>query len=191
MSKIIFVSLLLFISHCLAAQQPVSDIIADIAKQSGVDKKVYYSIVKIESDWENNLIAFNSNKKFYNELKPLKKIIGDMSLKFLRPNRIIIIADRESIISIAQGLYKRKINFDLGIAQINSVNFAYDEIPAMFNPKYNLIKANNVLAQCAERYRISPKSTIECYNKGFRNHKGYAYFNKFLKAYAHYAKEGI
>ena len=188
MKKLLLISLLF--ASCFA-KQPISEIIADISKQSSVDKRVYYSIIKIESDWENNIVAFNASKKFYNELKPLKKIIGDMTLKFLKPNRIVIIADRESMVSIAQSLYKRKVNFDLGLAQINSVNFTYDEIPTMFEPKYNLIKANNVLAQCAERYRISPKSTIECYNKGFRNHKGYSYFSKFIKAYTHYAREGI
>lgn len=186
-----YVFLTFFIISSTFGGAPINQIIADISKQSSVDKKVYYSIIKIESDWENNIIAFNANKKFYNELKPLKKIIGDMTLKFLKPNRIVIIADRESMVSIAQSLYKRKVNFDLGLAQINSVNFTYDEIPTMFNPKYNLIKANNILAQCAERYRISPKSTIECYNKGFRNHKGYSYFNKFIKAYTHYTREGI
>ena len=189
MKKYILIFFALFSSSAFA--MPVSEIIADIAKYSGVDKKVYYSIIKIESDWESNIVAFNASKEFYNELKPLKKIIGDISLKFIRPNRVVIIADRESIISIAQVLYARKINFDLGLAQINSVNFKENEIPKMFEPKYNLIKANNVLAQCAEYYRISPKSTIECYNKGFRKHRNYAYFQKFLKAYKYYAKEGL
>lgn len=188
MKKYVLIFFAIF-SNALATN--LSEVIADIAKQSGVDRKIYYSIIKIESDWESNIVAFNASKEFYNELKPLKKIIGDISLKFIRPNRIVIIADRESIISIAQVLYARKINFDLGLAQINSVNFKENEIPKMFEPKYNLIKANNVLAQCAEYYRISPKSTIECYNKGFRKHRNYAYFQKFLKAYKHYAKEGL
>ncbi|RDU61851.1 transglycosylase SLT domain-containing protein [Helicobacter sp. MIT 14-3879] len=162
----------------------VDSIIGEISKISGVDKKVYLSIIKIESNGKQNIIALNGSKDFYKQLQGLKYIDNSLEVKHFYPNRIVIYSNtnKNIIAAIAKELYLLNKNFDLGIAQINSSNFSYEEIPLMLDLKYNIIKANNILANCQAKYQ-SIKPSIECYNKGYANHKGYAYFKKFIKSY--------
>lgn len=163
----------------------LDSVIDEVALISGVDKQVYLSIVKIESNGKQNIIAFNGSDNFYNYLKGLKEIDSSLEIKKYSPNRIVIYSpnNSSSIVAIAKELYLLQKSFDLGIAQINSQNFSYEEIPLMLDIKYNIIKANNILADCRARFHLSIPSSIECYNKGYINHQGYSYYKKFMQSY--------
>lgn len=162
----------------------IDSIALEISKISGIDKQVYLSIIQIESNGKQNIIAFNGSKDFYKQLQGLKNIDNSLEIKQFYPNRIVIYSNtnKETIVAIARELYLLGKNFDLGVAQINSSNFSYEEIPLMLDLKYNIIKANNILADCQSKFKTI-KPSIECYNKGYANHKGYDYFKKFINSY--------
>lgn len=153
-----------------------------ITKQSGLPDWVLKIIVQIESGYANNILALRGDKDMYKSLVMLEKIVPVL-IKFYKPNRIVITGNKNALINIAQELFQKKYSFDIGVAQVNSINFKLSEIPSMLNSRYNLIKANNVLADCSNFYNISFKDTLECYNKGFKEQKQYSYFNKFVNAY--------
>jgi hypothetical protein len=71
----------------------------------------------------------------------------------------------------------------MGLMQISKQHLSsMDELNFIFNPKYNLGKGSNVLADCVNKYKALAQS-IECYNKGFRFKNDLNYYQKFAKSF--------
>jgi type IV secretion system protein VirB1 len=89
----------------------------------------------------------------------------------------------DDIIKLARILYGFNFNIDMGLMQISKQHLSSaDEINYIFNPKYNLGKGSNVLADCVNKYKVLPQS-IECYNKGFRFKNDLDYYRKFTNSF--------
>ena len=177
---LVFLSLLV----CFANKQDIADAIKDVSNKSGVDSRIYYSIIEIESGFNPYVLSMVANEKFLEATKKLPK--ENFKVKASPYNNrylISVFADEESdIIELAKVLYKFDLNIDMGLMQISKQHVSEDEIEHIFNPKYNIIKGNNILASCATKYKVLSQS-IECYNRGFVNKKTLNYYKKFVNSF--------
>ncbi|EJJ7261997.1 transglycosylase SLT domain-containing protein [Campylobacter coli] len=146
-----------------------------------IDKKILYTIAKIESNFETNIIAFLSDKKW----KIKGESIKIKNIKYKNKFLVQIRASINELKQIATYLIQKGYKIDVGLMQINSINFNLDELNVIFNPNYNIQKAVIVLKQCRNNFK-NTKNTIECYNKGNRIGEKYDYYQRFLK---HYIKD--
>jgi hypothetical protein len=106
------------------------------------------------------------------------------SSKYNSKYLVSIFANNEDdIIKLARLLYGFNFNIDMGLMQISKQHLSsIDELNFIFNPKYNLGKGSNVLADCVKTFRVLAQS-IECYNKGFRLKNDLDYYQKFTKSF--------
>lgn len=148
-----------------------------------IDSKVLYTLAKIESNFNPFIISFTTtNPKDYNFLN-LKKTIA----KYNGKKYIVTFSskDRKGLDDLKfalRELIKLNIKVDVGLMQINSVNFKDDEIDNIFKPRFNIQKSIAILKYCIYSKRQTKKA-IECYNKGNRKVRNYDYYARFLRSY--------
>ena len=149
------------------------------AKASNTDPKIVYTLAKIETGFNPLLIAFvTSSKKDYKfENATTKK--GRYKDKYIVS---ISSSSVETLSAIAKELIDSGYSVDVGLMQINSVNFEPDSVEDIFDLDTNIKKAISVLAMCQNRYE-STKNVIECYNKGFMAKKSDDYYAKFKSSF--------
>ena len=184
-----------FILFCLNlsayTNSQIADAIADVSKTQGVGVKILYTIIKIESNFEPFAISFLTNEqnaKYFKKLenKNVKITISNYSLN--RAKWVVAIKPINEAYAreIAKMLIKDGFSIDVGLGQINSVNFSKDELDDIFNPEFNLRKCAKVLRKCYNAKSKDMRQTIECYNYGMRNRHSNPYYKRF---YEHYKKE--
>lgn len=169
--------ILLTLSYAsFSKEQNIAQALKQEALNSKIDKRLLYTIAKIESNFEPLIIAFTSTKR-------LRIEGGRVSVKHLKYKNKYLIQIRGSqkdLETIALYLINQGLNIDIGLMQINSINFTKEELPLLFNPSYNVKKATQVLSQCRAKFG-SLKKSIECYNKGNNLGKSYNYYTNFTR----------
>lgn len=176
-------SLLLFAFVCSLfgadySDQMIADSLKKLAYKHNIDKKVLYTIAKIESGFTPLIICFTSKSKDHKYLN-LRKIVGKYKDKYL-----ITFTGAELDLKIAlKDLIQKGYKVDVGLMQINSINFSNSEIDRIFNIEYNISKSIAVLKMCM-KLGDDTKQIIECYNKGKRDkYARYDYYEKFKNSF--------
>lgn len=161
-----------------------SDLVANALKKASlehnIDKKILYTIAKIESGFNPNIIAFTNSSKWHNisnEKISIKNIPYSKS-KYL----VQIKADKEILKQIALQLISQGFSVDIGLMQVNSKNISKDEIEYIFDLDYNLNKSIYIFKSCVKA-KTNIKDSIECYNKGYKTPKNYNYYKKFQASF--------
>lgn len=174
----------LFAFYCSANEQDIADAIRYVSGKSGVDARIYYSIIDIESNFKPYIIGMIANDTVLKALKNLpSETYSVKSSQYGSKYLTSVFSDnKEDIVKIAKALYRLDFNMDMGLMQISKQHIKEDELESVFNPRYNIIKGSNILAECVEKYKVLPQS-IECYNKGFKKKSALAYYQKFANSF--------
>ena len=167
--------LALFLTLQAFAYSPneIVNAIAAVAQNEGVKPEILYTIVKIESDFEPYTISFLTNKANADYFAGLRNQnvqikTSNYSLNSSKWVVTIIPANEIYAVQIAKYLYEDGFSIDVGLGQLNAVNFSQNEIDYIFNPMYNLTKCAKILRKCWNAKDKNIKDTIECYNYGMR-----------------------
>ncbi|ECL7251360.1 lytic transglycosylase domain-containing protein [Campylobacter jejuni] len=180
--KIIILMFLTFsLSFCNINSKEIAKALKYNALKYNIDKKILYTIAKIESNFNTNVIAFVSDKK----VNIIGKNIKIKNLNYKNKYLIQISSDINTLKKIAIFFIQKGYKIDVGLMQINSQNFTLQELDYIFNLDYNISKAVDILYQCKNKFK-NVKNTIECYNKGNKLGKNYDYYKRFL---SHYVKD--
>lgn len=163
-----------------------------VSKKHGVSPKILFTIIKIESDFNPFAISFltnEANAKYFKSIE--NKQFATISISNYSLNRSKWVVSihpytQAYATQIATMLYNDGFKIDVGLGQINAVNFTPNELNYIFNPVYNLSKCAIVLRRCFNFNKKNKKDlrdTIECYNYGMRNRPSDPYYRKFYKYY--------
>lgn len=144
-----------------------------ISLKNNIDKKILYTLAKIESNFNPLIISFTSSHTNFN-FKGLKKKVSKYKNKYL----ISFTGKEKDLQEALRNLIKQGVKVDVGLMQINSVNFKENEIPYIFKPSFNIEKSAFVLKQCMS-VKSTLKHSIECYNKGVKEVSNFDYYEKF------------
>lgn len=148
-----------------------------VSYKNNIDKRVLYTLAKIESNFNPLIISFTHSHTNF-DFKNLKKKISRYKNKYL----ISFTGKEKDLQEALRILLKQGISVDVGLMQINSVNFKEKEIATIFKPSVNIEKSAFVLKQCIAS-KIKTKDSIECYNKGIKKVSNFDYYEKFKKHY--------
>lgn len=165
------------------SNQNIADSLRSASAKSNIDKRVLYTIAKIESGFKPLTISFTSYSKDFS-YPNLKRKVGKYKDKY-----IISFSGKEDDLKPAVfDLISKGYNVDCGLMQINSVNFKKSEIDKIFKLDYNIAKSVKVLSSCIN-LKGKMSDSIECYNKGTRRfYTSYDYYKNFkyyyLKSFA-------
>lgn len=145
-----------------------------------IDKKILYTIAKIESGFNPYVIAFTNRNKWHNvsNEKIVIKNIPYSKNKYL----VQIKAEKEVLKQVALQLISQGISVDMGLMQVNSKNISKDEIEHIFELDYNIDKSISIFKSCIKA-KTNIKDSIECYNKGYKIPKNYDYYKKFQASF--------
>ena len=159
-----------------------------VAQKEGVKPEILYTIVKIESDFKPFVISFLTNKPnadYFAKLQTPNISVKTSPYSFNHSKWVVTINPINEIyaIGIAKNLIQSGFSIDVGLGQLNSVNFDLSEVNYAFNPIFNLTKCAKVLRKCYNAKNKNIKDTIECYNYGMRKRNSNPYYNKFYKNY--------
>ena len=179
--KILFSSLFFVFSllPCLAYDDfQIANALKLASAENDIDKRILYTLAKIESNFNPLIISFtakHTNFHFKNLHKSVKKYKDKYLINFRGSEE-----DLQKALRVL--LQDKSLKIDVGLMQINNVNFNKSEIPYIFNPNYNTKKATLVLKECIAQKALM-KDSIECYNKGFRRVSHFDYYARFKKSF--------
>jgi len=169
----------------------VSEALLSNCNDGIVDCRMLYTLMSIESDFEPFAIAIETTAERASVLKNLRSkdirvIYGGktyhsgLSVVSVYPN------DIDTAIFIIHTLEKLGFGFDVGLMQINTVNFSLSEVKKMFYPYANIAKAKKHLKKCLREFSYLPHQ-VECYNRGAGNlRKSLKSARRKGKVYAYY-----
>ena len=183
MRKILMFVTLMIISMSNLMAYSKEEIAKSLKKQAevhNIDKRVLYTIAKMESNFKPYVIAFVSSDKEITMPNVLKKVTKYGNNKYL----IQMKGTKENLIATTNELISMGYLVDVGLMQINSQNFDESEVERMFEIDYNISKAVKVLKFCGKKKQVVSK-TIECYNKGLK-FNSLSYYDRFK---AHFLKD--
>ncbi|SQC36443.1 invasion protein IagB [Helicobacter fennelliae] len=149
--------------------------------QSGIDKKMLYTLAKIESEFNPHIIAFVSKKKF-NITKESKREIHIKNIPYKDKYIVQIRTDKETLKHLASQLIRQGFSVDMGLMQINSSNVSQKELEHIFDLDFNLAKSTYILKSCIKQ-KTYLRESIEYYNKGLRKVTNYDYYKKFKRSF--------
>lgn len=160
--------------------------IRDVALKNGVSPRILYTIVKIESNFDPYAISFLTNEEnalYYKSLENENISIKVSSYSLNRSRWVVSMSPKSEsyAVAVAKELIKNGFSVDVGLGQLNSVNFDISEIDKIFNASYNLTKCAKVLRTCFNAKNKDMQNTIECYNYGMRNRNSNPYYKKFYE----------
>lgn len=190
--KLALIFLILVFTKIYAyTQRDIVDAINTIAIENKVSPKILYTIIKIESDFNPFAISFltdEQNAQYFKKLKTpnINILVSKYTLNTKKWVVSIRPINEYYAKEIARLLIRDGFSIDVGLGQINSVNFDTEELDYIFNPFYNLQKCAQVLRRCFDAKKGDLEYTIECYNYGIRDRKSNPYYKRF---YEHYMKE--
>ncbi|HEG6593491.1 TPA: transglycosylase SLT domain-containing protein, partial [Campylobacter jejuni] len=132
--KIIILMFLTFsLSFCNINSKEIANALKYNALKYNIDKKILYTIAKIESNFNTNVIAFVSDKK----VNIIGKNIKIKNLNYKNKYLIQISSDINTLKKIAIFFIQKGYKIDVGLMQINSQNFTLQELDYIFNLDYN------------------------------------------------------
>lgn len=165
--------------------------IEKVANEQGISFDILYTIVKIESNFKPLQISFLTTEKNARYFKKqanenIKVIISSYSLNRskwvvnIQPNTL------KRAKEITKILVEGGFSVDVGLGQLNSINYKLEEIDYIFDPIYNLRKCAEILRGCYNAKNGNLQKAIECYNYGTRERGSNPYYKRF---YEHYVRE--
>ncbi|HDX6244485.1 TPA: transglycosylase SLT domain-containing protein [Campylobacter fetus subsp. venerealis] len=163
-----------------------------VSQRTNMNKTLLYLIADIESSFNNNIIAFQCDKKFIQYLKkflPKRYKISYSKYK----NRYLVSVKNENtkeLENLVLALWDMGLKLDIGLMQINQVNLNKNDVALFFNPNFSVAKASEVLQGCSVKFK-DLKNIVECYNKGFTKKKSFDYYAKFEAKYKKYFGEKL
>ena len=176
-ASICILALILQNSSFAYSKKEIADTLKKQAELVNIDKRVLYTIAKIESNFTPFIISFTSKNKDF-KFENVKMRISPYKNKYL----ISIRGNKQNLIKVAKELISKGYLVDVGIMQINSQNFTASELDKMFELNHNISKSARVLKLCGSKYNNIPHA-IECYNKGFRKKASLSYYNRFKTSF--------
>lgn len=166
-----------------------------VARTQGVNPKILFTIIKIESNFNPYAISFltnEANAKYFKSIENKQYATISISNYSLNRSKWVVNINPYTQVyatQIATMLYNDGFKIDVGLGQINAVNFKPEELNYIFNPVYNLSKCAIVLRRCFNFYNKNKndlRNTIECYNYGMRNRRSDPYYKKFYQHYMNF-----
>lgn len=174
----------------LASLSLSADVFKDAAKKYNISKNVLYSIAKVESNLKP--LAIGTMPRNKTEGKRLIKYLNMIDCKHKVGEKdytrvSIFPKDKEQAKLAYMIIDKFRINYDLGLVQINRWNVEkrnLDVYKLLFDEKYNVMVGAKILSECIGYNNGNVHDSLECYNKG-TNKKKYnrSYSNKIIREY--------
>lgn len=180
--KIIFLAISFFVFLFGNTNSKIAYALKFNAYKHSIDQRIIYTLAKIESGFDNNIITFVSEKKW--DIRGGNNIKIN-NLKYKNKFLVQVKGEVNSLKKIALFFIKKGYKVDIGLMQVNSQNFNLNELNLIFDLNYNITKAINILKSCRAKFG-NIKDSIECYNKGTKIGKKYDYYNRFLN---HFIKD--
>lgn len=186
--KKILLLFLCVISAFAYSKDEIVNAILEISAKNAIEAEILYTIVKIESKFDPfaiSLLTSEDEARIFGNFNDENITINMQKYKFNQQKWLVSLYPKNEEMAkfFAKKLIDLGYNIDVGLGQINSINFKQSEIDEIFKPTYNLQIAAKVLRHCYKNKNQDIKKTIECYNYGVRNRLSYPYFNKFIKIY--------
>jgi len=172
-------------------EKQLSQAILENARKYNLDPKILYTLVRIESNFEPYAIAVETSRESANMLKGLRSDHIRVQVGKTYHSNLYLVSlfpdNKEDAKQIVILLKKLHFIFDVGLMQINTVNFNHKETAKMFDMNYNVKKGAKIFYSCTKLFK-SFKHQVECYNRGagnlrksLRKGKSYApYYNRFV-----------
>lgn len=180
---LIFLTTTVFLFANIYSDNNIAKELRNASVKYNIDSKVLYTLAKIESNFNPFIISFTTTKpKDYNFLNLKKNIAKYNGKKYIVTFSTNDKSGLSDLKFALRELIKLNIKVDVGLMQINSVNFKDDEIDNIFKPRFNIKKSISILKYCIG-LKQKTKKAIECYNKGNRKIKNYDYYARFLRSY--------
>jgi soluble lytic murein transglycosylase-like protein len=159
----------------------------EASKRYKIDKKILASVAFQESDFEPTVIGVNTkNVKRRGILKDCLDVI-EIKYKIKGDRAVIYVGDNESANLVFLVLNRLKMDYDVGIMQINQWNIKKRNLNAnrlLSDVRYNIHFGAKILHECQRKYKDDLESMFECYNKGYDSRKyNNSYSNKVLLKY--------
>jgi len=156
------------------------------SKKYNIDKKILASVSHHESTFYPNVVSINVRSDKKKVIHFLKACHYDY--KSHKKNITIFLRSKDNKIYFFSVLNILKLNYDVGIMQINSYNIKKKNLNAVKlvdNVSYNIEQGAKILKSCLNHYPNRINFAFECYNKGY-NKKRYnnSYYNGVLRSYA-------
>lgn len=171
------------ISNDEYSKQNIANSLRNASAKSKIDKRVLYTLAKIESNFTPLIISFTSYSKDFSYPNLTKKVS-----KYKNKYIISFNGEEYDLKPAVLDLIDKGYKVDCGLMQINSANFKKSEIDDIFKLDYNIAKSTKILISCINsKGKLS--DSIECYNKGTKRiYTSYDYYKNFkfyyLKAFA-------
>lgn len=171
------------ISNDEYSKQNIANSLRNVSAKSKIDKRVLYTLAKIESNFTPLIISFTSYSKDFSYPNLTKKVS-----KYKNKYIISFNGEEYDLKLAVLDLIDKGYKVDCGLMQINSANFKKNEIDDIFKLDYNIAKSTKILISCINsKGKLS--DSIECYNKGTKRiYTSYDYYKNFkfyyLKAFA-------
>lgn len=165
------------------SKQNIANSLRNANAKSKIDKRVLYTLAKIESNFTPLIISFTSYSKDFSYPNLTKKVS-----KYKNKYIISFNGEEYDLKPAVLDLIDKGYKVDCGLMQINSANFKKSEIDDIFKLDYNIAKSTKILISCINsKGKLS--DSIECYNKGTKRiYTSYDYYKNFkfyyLKAFA-------
>lgn len=188
MKKISTIFLLMAFVTLLDANIPfgerdIANAIINKANKYGIDYRMLYTIASIESNFEPMAIAVETSQAKAEVLKQLSSKNIKILIGKTYHSKIWLVSiypdSYDTAVFIIHKLEELGFGFDVGLMQINTVNFSLHEVEKMFSPENNLEKACKHLSGCLRQFK-KPVHQVECYNRGSGN------LRKMLRKGKHY-----
>jgi hypothetical protein len=188
------------LSAKIFTEEEVANSIIKASEKYNINPKILYTLASIESNFHPMVITVETTEESARVLSTLRRagvrvVFSPKAKTFHSGLSIIdIYPDSTEIASyIIKLLKKHKFCFDVGLMQINTVNFSVKEAEKMYYPEKNIDRAARVFAGCQKRFN-SIIHQVECYNRGAGNLKSalrknkryYPYWRRFRRHYKNY-----
>lgn len=177
-------------------EQDIAYTILEKAKKYNLDYRMLYTIASIESNFEPMAIAVETSEAKAKVLKNLaSKNIKILTGKTYH-SKIWLVSiypdSYETAVFIIRELERLGFGFDVGLMQVNTVNFTFKEVERMLSPEKNIEKACKHLSGCMKQFKKTVHQ-VECYNRGAGNLRsmlrtGKEYYPYWQRYKAHWNK---
>ena len=178
------------------SEQRIAKVINQKAKKYGLDTRKLFTIASIESGFNPFAIAIETSYAKAMTLKKLQSTHIKIQVGRTYHSRIwlvTVLPDRyQDAVLIIETLEKLGFGFDVGLMQINTVNFTLSEVKEMLKPQKNIEKSARILKSCMSQFK-NKVHQIECYNRGAGNlrkmlRKGGNYYPYYARYKRHWKR---
>ncbi len=143
-----------------------------IGKIYNVDPRLLYSIAKVESNFDQFVVAFSFSKMSPDQARKLEQFLARNGIESKMHSQVIAIKSKtkQQATKVVDFLYTNDYpRFDMGMMQINSIHKplldkARISFSDLFDPIVNIQVGAYVLANCLKRHPNNHMDAINAYN---------------------------